>query len=217
MHIPHGAYEVDILPEGHCMELLMFASCAPFKGLEQLLAAFHDLQRHYPALRLTIAGGEHPRFPGYLDHMRQRYGEHPAISWLGFVPEHELREVFARAMLVVLPYTATTGSSGVLYRAAAWGRPIIASDLPELRATAEEEGLLVQFCPSGDAAALLASVLHLLSDPLLRAAQVNHNHHIIANHLTLTNTCQSYLRAFDLALSNHNNRSKFFSTADISA
>mgnify|MGYP000158755591 CR=1 FL=1 len=47
-----------------------------------------------------------------------------------------LRGLFARASVVVLPYLASTGASSVVHRAAAWGRPLIASDLPDLRAVA---------------------------------------------------------------------------------
>lgn len=42
--------------------------------------------------------------------------------------------------VVVPPYTATTGASSVLRRSAALGRPVVASDLPDLRADAEEAG-----------------------------------------------------------------------------
>ncbi len=200
IHIPHGAYDVQTLQESQGIEILMFASCAPFKGFEQLLTVFHQIRQVYPELRLTIVGGEHPRFPGYRDRLQRIYGNCSAIQWLGFVPEHQLREVFSRATLVVLPYTATTGSSSVLYRAVAWGRPVIASDLPELRATAEEQGLHVQFFTSGDQTALSASLLYLLSNPELRAAQADHNLRIIASRLTLSDTCRAYLKAFDIAL-----------------
>jgi glycosyltransferase involved in cell wall biosynthesis len=200
LHIPHGTYNTDVLPESGNEELLTFASWAPFKGLENILRAFEVLHRQRPTLRLTVAGGEHPRFPGYLDDVRQAYNDHPGIAWVGFVPECALRAVFARATAVVLPYSATTGSSGVLYRAAAWGRPIVASNLPELRATAEEEGLLVQFCPPGDTSAFVAAILRLLSDPVLRSTQTEHNRNIITSRLTLSETCRSYLHAFDLAL-----------------
>jgi len=147
-----------------------------------------------------VAGGEHPRFPGYLDNVRQTYRDHPAISWLGFVPESKLREVFSRATIVVLPYTASTGSSSVLYRAAAWGRPVVVSDLPELRATSQEEGLLVEFFSHNDMSSLTGSLQRLLFNPSLRTAQAHHNHHIISSRLTLSDTCQAYQRAFDLAL-----------------
>jgi glycosyltransferase involved in cell wall biosynthesis len=204
MHIPHGTFtSPTLLASSSNLEFLFFGYIAPFKGLELLLKVFSDLYSRYPSLSLTIAGGEHPRFPGYLQHIRSSCGENPAIRWLGYVPEIELRQVFARAAIVILPSTATTGSSSVLYRAAAWGRPIVASDLPELRASAEEERLWVEFFPSGDDVGLRTALERLLVDSERRTNQAYHNYHIIKEHLTLAHTCQAYLKAFEIALINH--------------
>ncbi len=204
VHIPHGVFDSPELLVDSCdPELLIFGSFAPFKGLELLLDLFRELHRRYPSLRLTVAGSEHPRFPAYLDRVRHIFGEHPAVHWLGYVPEAELRTIFARATIVVLPYIATTGSSSVLYRAVGWGRPVVASDLPELRAISEEERLWIEFFPHGDAAGLAAALERLLADPAQRTAQAHHNYHIVMRHLTLAHTCQAYLRAFDLALASH--------------
>jgi glycosyltransferase involved in cell wall biosynthesis len=204
MHIPHGTFTPPVLlPDSANLEILFFGYIAPFKGLELLLKVFRDLHSHYPLLNLTIAGGEHPRFPGYLKDIKRSYRDNPAIRWLGYVPENELRQVFSRATLVVLPSIATTGSSSVLYRAAAWGRAIIASDLPELRAVTNEEKLWIEFFPSGDEDNLRITIERLLMDTAQRKAQAHHNYKIIKEHLTLTHTSQAYLQAFELVLKNH--------------
>jgi glycosyltransferase involved in cell wall biosynthesis len=201
MHIPHGLFDPpELLASSGDLELLIFGMLSPFKGLELLLDVLRDFHRRSPSLRLTIAGAEHPRFPSYVSRVRHAFGEHPAIHWLGYVPEAKLRNVFARATIVVLPYLATTGSSSVVYRAAGWGRPIVASDLPELQAIAEGDRLWIEFFPSGDRASLAATLERLLADPALRVAQAQHNYDTVARHLTLAHTCQAYLRAFDLAL-----------------
>jgi glycosyltransferase involved in cell wall biosynthesis len=208
VHIPHGSFDrPQMLDEAQGQELLIFTTHAPFKGLELLLSAFKELHACNPGLRLTIAGTEHPRFPGYLKRAQDDFGEHTAVRWLGCVPEPELRDLFGRAAIVVLPYTATTGSSSVLYRAASWGRPIVSSDLPELRAVVEEAGLQVEFFPSGDRAALVTSLASLLSRPDQRQAQIRHNLNAVA-HMTLAETSQAYLRAFDMALAVHDRRLK---------
>jgi glycosyltransferase involved in cell wall biosynthesis len=204
VHIPHGVFDTpELLPTANEPEVLMFSSLTPFKGLELLLDVVRQLHGRHPQLRLTVAGAEHMRFPGYAHSVRRLFGTHPAVRWQGYVPEPALRDVFARAAVVVLPYTATTGSSSVVYRAAGWGRPIIASDLPELRAIAAEEGLWLQFFRSGDHAGLMSSLERLLCDGALRAAQARHNYDMVTDHLTLDHTCDAYLRAFDLALAAH--------------
>lgn len=201
LHIPHGAFTAPVILEGSLNpEILFFGYVAPFKGLELLLNVFLDLHLRHPTIRLTIAGGEHPRFPGYLKKIQSTFRENPAIYWRGYVPENELRQVFADATVVVVPSTASTGSSSVIYRAAAWGRPIVASDLPELKAAAGEENLWVEFFPTGSDIALRLTLERLLKDPIQRTNQSNHNFHIIKNHLTLTHTSQAYLHAFKLAL-----------------
>jgi glycosyltransferase involved in cell wall biosynthesis len=204
IHIPLGVYDrPEILAESGGRELLLFGNFAPYKGLELLLEVFRDLYRRDPATRLTIAGSDHHRFPGYLARVRESFGNHEGVRWLGPVPEPALRELFARATIVTLPYRASTGSSSVLYRAAGWGRPVVASDLPELRATADEPNLEVEFFRNGDPAGLKAALERLFGDPDLRANRARHNLIAVQRGLTLTHTSQAYLHAFDLALATH--------------
>ncbi len=201
VHIPHGTFDTPRwLAETEGPELLIFATFAPFKGLELLLTAFRQLRLRHPRLRLTVAGAEHPRFPGYLRRVRRAFGDLPGVRWLGYVPEADLRHLFARATLVVLPYTAATGASSVLYRAATWGRAFVVSDLPELRATVEEAGLQAAFFRCGDRESLVATLDALLAAPELRTAQARHNYRVVAAHLTVEATCRAYLGAFRRAL-----------------
>ena len=111
VHIPLGAYGTpDPLPETDSPELLLFTTLAPFKGVELLLQAFQTLKESLPKLRLTIAGAEHARFPGYMERVREVHRSLDGVRWLGQVPESEIRSLFRRAQLVVLPYLASTGS-----------------------------------------------------------------------------------------------------------
>ncbi len=200
VRIPLGACDApQVLADSGEQDLLMFATLAPFKGLELLLDVFRELHMYRPSLHLTVAGAEHPRFPGYVDSVRSAFGDHPAVHWLGYVPETELRGLFARATIVVLPYTAATGASSVIYRAATWGRPVVVSDLPELSAVADEAGFQVTFFRNRDRSDLAHALQRLLGDPDLRAAQSRHNCAIMSR-MTMEETGRAYLRAFDLAL-----------------
>jgi glycosyltransferase involved in cell wall biosynthesis len=182
--------------------LLFFSSLAPFKGLELLFSAFALLQFRYPALRLTIAGAAHPRFPGYAESLRREYGALPGVRWLGQVPESRLRELFAQAQIVVLPYLASTGSSSVLLQAAMWNRPIVASDLLETQAVVEESGLEVEYFASRDRHSLAEAIQSLLDSAMRRQAQTEHNYKAIQRSRPEA-TCHAYLQAFNLALSAH--------------
>jgi len=203
VHIPIGAYhEPHLLDETDSQELLFFTTLAPFKGLELLLEAFLILRTDYPCLKLIIAGSEHARFPNYPDELRTNFNGSHGIQWLGQIAEDDVMDLFRRAQIVVLPYTASTGSSSVLYQAATWGRPVVASDLPEIQALIMEGNLLVEIFKSGDVVGLCNALRALLDSPEKRRAQAKHNFNSI-QHARPESTCKKYIEVFNYALKKH--------------
>ena len=199
-HIPIGAYhEPEFLDESDSQELLFFTTFAPFKGLELLLEAFQLLCVDRPKLKLTIAGAEHIRFPNYVRGLKQKFKDTVGIRWLGQVSEDNVMQLFQRTKIVVLPYTASTGSSSVLYQAATWGRAVVASDLNEIRELVSESDLQVKFFKSGDVTSLCDSICQLLDSPEKRYNQTSHNFRAIQR-TRPTETCRKYLQAFNRAL-----------------
>jgi glycosyltransferase involved in cell wall biosynthesis len=200
VHIPLSAYGApDPLPETDSPELLLFTTLAPFKGVELLLQAFQLLKKTHPNLRLTIAGAEHARFPGYMDGIHKVYRNVGGIRWLGQVPEGEIRGLFQRAQVVILPYLASTGSSSVLWQAAMYGRAMVVADLTDIQSTISEAGLDVTFFKQGDVNSLVQAVRKMLLLPECRRAQIKINLAAARRHRP-QDTCQAYLRAFNLAL-----------------
>jgi glycosyltransferase involved in cell wall biosynthesis len=200
IHIPIGAYhEPELLDESDSGELLFFTTLAPFKGLEILLPAFQYLRKEYPHLRLTIAGTEHVRFPTYARELKARFKGMQGVRWLGQVMEDDVMDLFRRAQIVVLPYTASTGSSSVLYQAATWGRAVVASDLNEIRSLVKESHLQVEFFTTGSLDSLCTALRELLNSPARRRAQAEHNFRWI-QHTRPERTCREYIGAFNRAL-----------------
>jgi len=200
MHIPIGAYhEPELLRESDSDELLFFTTLAPYKGLELLLKAFAQLRVEFPHLRLTIAGTAHARFPDYGRELKTNFNGTHGVQWLGQVSEDDVKDLFRRAQIVVLPYAASTGSSSVLYQAATWGRPIVASDLREIRKMTLENDLQVQFFESNNPESLCRSIRMLVNSASLRHAQTRHNFGAI-QHLRPRVTCHRYIEAFNRAL-----------------
>jgi len=201
MHIPIGAYRSpELLPENDAPELLLFGMLAPYKGFETLLEAFTSIQREsYPNLGLIIAGAVHPRFPAYAQKIKETVSRIKGIRWLGDVPEEQLRDLFLRAQVVVLPYTTSSGSSSVLYQAATWGRAVVASDLPETQGVVRDSGLDVTFFQRGNAASLAAQIKAKLDSPEQRRKQVEHNFAAMQRNRP-EDICHAYLRAFNAAL-----------------
>jgi glycosyltransferase involved in cell wall biosynthesis len=205
-HIPHGSYvapEALAHPGAPPEDILFFGSLAPFKGVDTLLDAFMQVQRCRTEATLTIAGSDHPRFPGYREALRQaerrRKGAAPrGVRWLGALPESELRGLFAQARVVALPYLATTGASSVLYRAAGFGRPVVASDLADLRAATDEEGLAIEYVPAEDAPALAAALGSLLADPQ-RQADIARRNLAAMQRMTIEHTSGRYVELFEQA------------------
>jgi glycosyltransferase involved in cell wall biosynthesis len=199
-HIPIGAYhEPELLVESDSCELLFFTTLAPYKGLELLIEAFTRLRSEYPHLRLTIAGTAHARFPGYARELKNHFNETHGIQWRGQVSEDDVKDLFQRAEIVVLPYTASTGSSSVLYQAATWGRAVVASDLSETHRLALETNLQVQFFENNNLQSLCTALRLLLDSPALGRAQARHNFQAIQA-LRPKVTCHRYIEAFNHAL-----------------
>jgi glycosyltransferase involved in cell wall biosynthesis len=199
-HIPIGAYhEPELLAESDSQELLFFTTLAPFKGLELLLEAFQLLRGEYPKLKLTIAGTEHVRFPNYARELKARFGSMTGIQWLGQTSEDDVMELFRRAQIIVLPYTASTGSSSVLYQAATWGRPVVVSNLSEIKKLVDESDLQVEFFENGSVESLCTSLRSLIDSNTARHDQTIHNFNAI-QHTRPHETCRKYIQAFNRAL-----------------
>jgi glycosyltransferase involved in cell wall biosynthesis len=200
VHIPIGAYhEPELLPESDSQEILFFTTLAPFKGLEFLIDAFARLRKKYPCLKLNIAGTEHNRFPNYARDLKSRFHKTDGIHWLGQVHEDQVMNLFQRSQIVVLPYTASTGSSSVLYQAATWGRAVIASDLEEICALVKENNLQIEFFETGNVQSLCASIQNLLDFPQKRRRQAEHNFGAILP-IRPQETGKQYIHAFNRAL-----------------
>lgn len=200
LHIPIGAYRTpELLPDSDTQELLFFTTLAPFKGVELLLNAFSALKTAYPHLRLTIAGVEHPRFPGYARQLREQFKGLSDVCWAGQIPEDQVRNLFQQAQIVALPYNASTGSSSVLYQAAMWGRSIVTSDLAETQNVVRESELEVTYFERGNVPSLVRALKTQLDSPALRHTQIQRNFSAIQR-TRPEETCRAYLQAFNIAL-----------------
>jgi glycosyltransferase involved in cell wall biosynthesis len=161
--IPHGAFPAapvtrPLPPELAAVDVpvvLFFGLLRPYKGLDLLLEAWRGIAD----AELWIVG--RPRIP--LAPLRA--AAPPGVRFVPrFVAEDELPAFFARADLVVLPYTEID-QSGVLFTALGHGRPLLLSAVggfPEIAGAA--------LVPPGDAQALAAKLTELLADPARLAA-----------------------------------------------
>jgi glycosyltransferase involved in cell wall biosynthesis len=209
-HIPIGAYhEPQLLDESDAQELLFFTTLAPFKGLELLIEAFCRLRMTFPRLKLKIAGAGHTRFPNYARELKNRFGGLGGISWMGQVPEDQVKDLFRNSQIVVVPYIASTGSSSVLYQAATWGRAIVASDLNEICTLAHESNLQVEFFQTGSTDSLYQAIHTLLDSSQKRHRQAEHNFKSVLP-TRPEETGKKYIRAFNRVLEKRNSPKRIF-------
>jgi len=180
-------------PAGH--KILAFGSWGTYKRLEDLLEALPAIQSEVPNVELIIAGGDHPKAPGYIASLKEKYRGNAAINFVSYVPDAELGSLFRSAVLAVLPYSSGAGSSGVAHLACEYGLPIVAADLADFVEMASWEHLAVQFYARGDRGKLAQAIVRLLQSPDLRAEMANQNL-AAAERITFGHVVSEYLETF---------------------
>lgn len=133
------------------------------KGLDLLLQAFGEVSEEFPEIRLVLAGHEVTKVTDLLtplpDRLRAR------VHYVGFVKGEQKIKLLSRARLFVLP-SRHEAHPVSLMEAHACGKPVIVSDLPELKYVARE-GIGLAFA-SGNAGDLARKIASAIADSELR-------------------------------------------------
>jgi glycosyltransferase involved in cell wall biosynthesis len=145
-------------------ELILFAGLIePYKGLEDLIAAFMQVAARRRRARLVIAGKPNEPFAPYEQRLRTFSLLDRTILDLRFLPEPNLAAYLCAADVVVLPYRSAT-SSAMLLSARRFGCRIVATDVGDLGEVIRngETGMLV---PPSTPAAIAEAIVRLLAAP----------------------------------------------------
>jgi glycosyltransferase involved in cell wall biosynthesis len=129
------------------------------KGVRTLVQAQRILVDSGIHTELLLAGTPDPNDPTSIPQIEVAgWGSEPGITWLGHVAD--ISAVWRRAHVAVLPARDSEGVPKSLLEAAAFGRPMIATDVPGCRDIVihEKTGLLV---PVDDPGAIAAAILRL--------------------------------------------------------
>jgi glycosyltransferase involved in cell wall biosynthesis len=167
-----------------------------YKRLELLMETFPAIAARVPNVKLVVAGCDHPMTPGYIQSVAEKYRNNPQIEFAGYVPEKNIPELFRKVSLLLMPYSSSTGSSGVAHQAAEYGVPIVCADIHDFREMAEYEHLAIEFYPVDDRNALADKVAGLLNDPDRLSAMAVKNYEA-ARGMTLPNVVQNYIQLFE--------------------
>jgi glycosyltransferase involved in cell wall biosynthesis len=164
--IPHGdesLFAEDPPPPANEPRILFFGTWSKMKGLPVLMQAFDELVRRRPEVRLTIAGPPAPEEGESESVLRWAAGHRKQVETLpGYVPMEDVKALFARARVVVLPYL-TAYQSGVAHLAMTMQRATVATDVGDLR-EAVADGVSGLVVPPRDPGALAAALERVLSD-----------------------------------------------------
>lgn len=155
-------------PAGDTVTVALVSRMLRGKGVFDAVAAIRLLRARGRDVELLLAGPTDPDNPGSLSAASlSSLAAEPGIRWLG--PVADIREVWRRAAIAVLPSTYGEGIPKALLEAASCARPIIASDAPGCREVVRpgETGMLV---PPHDIAALADAIGALAADPARRRA-----------------------------------------------
>jgi hypothetical protein len=177
--------------------ILAFGKWGTYKRLELMMEAFDLLADRMPNAKLIVAGGDHPQAHGYTNLIRQLCAENPRVEFRGYIPEDELADLFQSSSVAVMPYSSSTGCSGVAHLACAYGVPIVCSDLPDFRQMAAGEELAIDFFPPGDAQGLADCLVQLLENSEKQQTMATQNFSA-ALRMTMPNVVQKYLRHFEV-------------------
>lgn len=189
----------DFSLRGHPVHrILAFGKWGTYKRLELLLDAFELVAKQLSRVKLVIAGGDHPRAPGYVASVARRFRGDSRVEFTGYVPEERIPDLFRSASVAVMPYSSSTGASGVAHVACAFGLPIVSSDLPDFRQMAEEEELAMDFCQAGSAQDLADHLVALLESPE-RQQEMAIQNFSAALRMSMPRVIRDYLRHFEIA------------------
>ena len=161
----------------HQKTVLFFGFITPGKGIEVLLKAFSRLLEALPNTKLLILGCYHPRLykedPAYIgsveEKIRELNLENKALFENRFVSDQELQSRIQAADVIVFPYVngSVIGASGALSSCIAFGKPVIATDIPRFNSTLKN-GVHSMLIKPNDAEALREALLKLLLNKELR-------------------------------------------------
>ncbi len=187
---PHGSFDVTPWrgsePADGVRRILAFGKFGTYKRLEGLLEAYRALATdpEFADVELLIGGTDSPNAVGYLAGIEADASDLPGVSFLGYIEEEDVEPLFESSSVVVFPYTSTTGSSGPLHQAGAFGRAVVVPEVGDFVGLLEDEGFKgVSFEPTSSDS-LRAALERVLEDGELRAEHGATNH-AAANSLPL--------------------------------
>jgi glycosyltransferase involved in cell wall biosynthesis len=186
-------------PDATTVTVALVSRMLHAKGVLDAAAAIRLLRGRGLPVELLLAGPTDPDNRGSLtaETLVSLGAADYGIEWLG--PVADVRAVWRRAAIAVLPSTYGEGVPKALLEAAACARPIVASDVPGCREVVRpgETGLLV---PPRDIQGLADAIAALAGDPVRRKAMGRAGRASVEREFAEEIVARETLAVYDVAL-----------------
>ena len=146
------------------INILLHGFWGPQKDPEIALMAVRNLKIRNHKIRLTVSGGINNHFLGYTKYFQnilKKYGD-IIDNYLGYVKEEDLLHLFMENEIILMPYRASGGQSGVLEMASFFENIVVCSNFPEFHE--EKKSELVILTDLDDFEQSLAKALEMLNE-----------------------------------------------------
>jgi glycosyltransferase involved in cell wall biosynthesis len=179
--VPHGIFEAGLEEPSTSDDppvptIMAFGKFGTYKRIEPLIGAFRTLREGgMPDLQLVIAGSDSPNSKGYLKSVEQSQPDLDGITFTGYVAEEDVPKVFRGSTVVAFPYVATTGSSGPLHQATAYGRAVVLPAIGDFIDVVGEEGFAAETFEPDDEVDLTRAIRVVLTDDTARHEMAQQN------------------------------------------
>ncbi len=215
--IPHGTFEIPEEPDYDIaegpMQIMAFGKFGTYKKVEGMIEAVEKVRASTGLdLEVVIAGTDNPNVPGYLQGVKETYKHVPQVRFTGYVEEEEVPVLFNESAVVVFPYTATTGSSGVLHQAGSYGKAVVMPDLGDLALLVKDEGYKGEFFDPTSVRDLATAIERIVSNKDYRISLGKANYRAATAH-PMSQITDMYLDTFKSIISG-NNSEEFMNTEE---
>lgn len=148
-------YPYQSYPQEGPVRFLFVGRVMHEKGVDELFAAAKRMKKEYgDGVEFHIVGSFEEGYKPLMDELEKA----GVVKYHGY--QSDMKRFYAMASCVVLP-SYHEGMSNVLLEAAAFGRPLITSDIPGCR-EAVEDGNSGYLCPAKDANALYGAMQRVM-------------------------------------------------------
>ena len=170
--------------------LMVLGALDSRKGVVELMRAFRDAAPY--RTRLVLMGLLYPDVKDAVMSLSNELGIERCIVRDVMLSQRDFSLGFAASDWQALPYRQHIGSSGILVRAAAYGRPVLASDWGWIGQATQQFGL-GSTCDTSSNESIVEGIHRLVAAPTLASAQANR----FANFNTEHNFCAHWSRTLE--------------------